>query len=417
MPPKSPKPGDTFFEHEERANSEHCEIRPHYVTARTFSKQTRLTDPCFMGKFAFSPYKGCAHGCIYCDGRAERYYIDGDFERDIEVRRGMHILLDRELRKAREKGTVLIGSGVSDPYQPIEEKELIMRRSAEILIKYSMPATILTKSALALRDLDLWKELNEKAGLTLMVSLTTLDDNVRQIFEPRASSVNERIEMLMRFIRAGIPTGILAMPFLPLISDSKESIAALAAKMSEIGIDFAIPGTLTLRPGRQKSIYLKKIREEYPNELSNYINLYANELESGAGDKSYIEKTFMLANDVFDKNDIPTDQPHQIYFDRFPIYDEVFILMNHMLSLYKKKGHDITPLKIALRRYTNWLKNEKKTFAKNRNLTYRHIERKVFQLSESNEMETITQSRKLAAFLKEIIINRRIFDYKRLSLV
>jgi hypothetical protein len=291
-----------------------------------------------------------------------------------------------------------------------------MRRSAEVLIKYSMPATILTKSAIALRDLDLWQELNEKAGVTLMVSLTTLDDQVRQVFEPRASSVNERIEMLSLFIQAGIPTGILAMPLLPAISDSKESIVALASKMSEIGIDFAIPGTLTLRPGRQKSIYLKIIREQYPNKLDYYMKLYSNNLESGAGDKSYIDRLFALTSDSFASCNIPTDQPHRIFFDRFPIYDEVFILLNHMLSIYRRKGYDISTLKIALRRYAKWLKNEKEIFVKNKKLDYRHIERKITKLAEGNGLEGIVQSDKLAKFLKEIIINRRIFDYIDLEL-
>ena len=173
-----------------------------------------------VGKYSFSPYMACAHGCVYCDGRAERYYVEGDFERDIVVRPNLPELLASELPKLRERGFISIGSGISDAYQPIEAENRIMARCAEVLAAHDHPVTLMSKSALALRDLDAWKAVNDRTRFMMLVSLTHADDGTRQVWEPGASSVDDRIEMLRRFSEAGCATGVLAMPLLPEITDT-----------------------------------------------------------------------------------------------------------------------------------------------------------------------------------------------------
>ncbi len=157
--------------------TETSRIRKHHKTIKKALRKRDLVDPYFVSKYSFSPYQACRHGCLYCDGRAEKYYVEGDFERDVVIKENLPILLEKELDRLREPGTICIGSGISDPYQPVEEEELIVRECARILAKRDLPVSVMTKSSLIRRDLDLWCEVNRKSRFTLMVSLTTTDDH------------------------------------------------------------------------------------------------------------------------------------------------------------------------------------------------------------------------------------------------
>jgi len=128
-------------------------IEKHYLELKSIKKNSKLVDTLFPGKYRLSPYQACQHACKYCDGRAEKYYVEGDFEKDIIIKRNLPELLEMELRKIKERGTVAINSGTSDSYQPVENEEKIMRRVAEILLKYKLPASIMTKSSLIMRDI------------------------------------------------------------------------------------------------------------------------------------------------------------------------------------------------------------------------------------------------------------------------
>ncbi len=221
-----------------------------------------LPDTFTHSLYKVAPYKGCAHGCKYCDGRAERYYFEGIFEKDIEIRGYLPDRLALELPNVRERGMIAFGSGVTDPYQPEEGRQRLMGRCAELLesdMNPGLPALVMTKSALVLRDLAQWKRLNEKAGFILLVSLATLDENLRRAMEPGASPIQERLEALRAFRREGCSVGVLAMPLLPHLSDSRTSICALLEACASIPVDFIMPAGLTLRPGRQKDCYLNAL--------------------------------------------------------------------------------------------------------------------------------------------------------------
>jgi DNA repair photolyase len=159
-------------------------LRLHDRVVKTALRKSRLVDPWFVGKYSFSPYQACAHGCAYCDGRAERYWVNGEFDRDIVVRRNAAEVLAREAAKLRERGIVFVGSGISDAYQPPEASERLMPACGRGLADHRLPATILTKSSLIARDLDLWAELDAAAGFVLMMSLVTLDDALRRLEAP-----------------------------------------------------------------------------------------------------------------------------------------------------------------------------------------------------------------------------------------
>ena len=216
-------------------------------------KPADLPDNFTRSLYKVAPYRGCAHGCRYCDGRAERYYVEGDFERDIVVRKTIPERLAHDLPTCRERGIVAFGSGTTDPYQPLESTEDITGACAALLSSpqvnsLGLPAMVMTKSALALRDLDHWKAVNEAGGFLLMVSLTSMDEGLREIMEPGASTFRERLALLKKFKEAGCAVGILAMPFLPGLSDGAASISGLYSEALAIGVDFIMPGDLPCVP-------------------------------------------------------------------------------------------------------------------------------------------------------------------------
>lgn len=358
----------------------------------------------------------CQHACKYCDGRAERYYVEGDYERDIIIRNNLPEILASELPKIKEIGTVTIGSGISDPYQPIESEEKIMRKCGQLLLETELSAAVLTKSSLILRDLDIWKGLHQKNGFLLMISITTLDDKIRQIFEPGASSVEERLKTIATFKENNIPVGALLMPFLPGITDKQEDIYQLIDRLNRMGIDFILPGGLTLRPGRQKAIYLDVIKEKYPHLMPMYSKMYGAEYPSGSPDYKFSNNLYEKVDMIMSKFRIPDRIPHFIFKDRFPLYDEVLILLHHMIHLYDKTNINTNPLKDALKRYDHWLTEERKSFMRKRKKESNLLDKKFFDIVTNDEVMSIVKNIKLSKFIKKIVIQRKLFDYNNLKL-
>ena len=383
----------------------------HYKSIKTALRKGNLSGTFVVAKYRFSPYMACEHGCLYCDGRAEKYYVEGQFDRDIVIRPNLPEVLDIELSKLREKGVVSIGSGVSDPYQPAESKELLMQESARTLLRHRFPAAVLTKSSLILNDIDLWAELNDKAGFLLAVSLVFTDDDLRRTFEPRAASVEQRLETLRAFKSAGCSVGVLAMPFMPFIGDSEDSLRRLFAALAEVGVDFIMPGSLTLRPGRQKDIYMKLIADRYPEMLDRFRNLYSEERQSGAPLLSYQNELNDRFSRIVRECGISWLVPHHHYKGILQIYDEVNVLLHHMAELYSDRGIGTGSLKKAVKRYMNWLVARKREYNRRRSLSYDTLDQELKDLLLSGELATVIGNRKLCGFLEDIIINRKTFDY------
>ena len=383
---------------------------------KVLRKGTRV-DPFFVGKFSFSPYHACAHGCLYCDGRAERYWVEGEFDRDIVIRRNAPSILAVEVSKLRERGIVFIGSGISDAYQPPENEERLMPACGRVLADGALPATILTKSSLVMRDLDLWSEINAKSGFTLMVSLITLDDRLRAEFEPGASPVGERLEALRAFRERGCAVGVAAMPLLPYLADGDGDIEALAGQLAEIGVDFVLPGGLTLRPGRQKEIFFSALRRTRPELLSRYEELYAENRPSGAPRRSYAGERQRRAEEIFKSRGLPIVVPHRLYRGRIPIYDEVDVLIQQLLRHYASMPRQaIQRLEAARDRYQGWLLERKKVFNRSRRMREEDLAAELRTMASSGTWAEILGNVKLASFLREVILERRVFDESSLKL-
>lgn len=220
-------------------------------------------------------YRGCTHGCIYCDSRSNIYNMNHEFE-DIEVKQNSLELLKKALKSKKEK--CMIGTGsMTDPYVPIESKLEFVRNSLKLIYRYGFGFTCITKSDLILRDLDLLKKINEKAKTVVQVTLTTADEDLCRKIEPNVCTTKRRVEVLKKLNEADIPTVVWLTPFLPYINDSEENINELLDYCIETNVKGIICFNigLTLRDGNRQYFY-RKLDESFPGLKSRYIEKYGN---------------------------------------------------------------------------------------------------------------------------------------------
>lgn len=220
-------------------------------------------------------YRGCTHGCIYCDSRSVCYQFDHDFE-DIEVKENAIELLEDALKRKREK--CMIGTGsMTDPYMPIENTIRSTRRALEVIERHGFGVTLITKSASVLQDMDLFKRIHQKSKVVIQMTLTTMNDRLTKLLEPNVSSTQERIAALNQFRDEGIPTVVWMTPILPFINDTRENIEAIVeacAKAKVVGIICFAMG-LTLREGNRE-YYYHHLEKSFPGLKEKYEKTYGN---------------------------------------------------------------------------------------------------------------------------------------------
>lgn len=223
-------------------------------------------------------YRGCSHGCIYCDSRSKCYNMDHDFE-DIEVKINAPELLEEALRKKRKK--CMIGTGsMCDSYIHIEMELNHTRKCLEIIDKYGFGLAIQTKSSRILRDLDILKSINQKAKCVVQITLTTFDENLCKIIEPAVSTTRERFEVLNIMRDNGIPTVVWLDPILPFINDTEENLRGILNYCIEAkvyGILCFCMG-LTLREGNREYFY-SKLGRHFPGLKQKYQQKYGYNYE------------------------------------------------------------------------------------------------------------------------------------------
>lgn len=249
-------------------------------------------------------FRGCTHGCIYCDSRSKCYQFDHDFE-DIEVKSNAPQLLEAALRRKREKCVISTGA-MCDPYIPLEIKLRHMRKCLEIIDRYGFGVTVLTKSARVLRDVDLFQSINDKAKCVVQMTLTTYDEDLCKILEPRVSTTKERFEALRTLHEAGIPTVVWLTPLLPLINDTRENLLGIldyCIKAKVYGIIMWDIGT-TLREGSRDYFY-QKLDEFFPGLSQKYQQKYGNSYEIKSDNSPALMGLF---RDICDKHGIVHDR-------------------------------------------------------------------------------------------------------------
>ena len=230
------------------------------------------------GYYGMNIYRGCSHGCIYCDSRSRCYRFTHPFE-DIEVKQNAPALLEKALRSKRKK--CMIGTGaMSDPYMHCEEKLRLTRKCLEIIREHGFGAAIQTKSDRILQDIDLLDDINRSAKCVVQMTLTTYDDDLCQILEPNVCNTKRRIEVLEKMKERGIPTIVWMTPILPFINDTRENITAILEACVRAGvkgvIDFGMG--LTLREGDRK-YYYAALDKYFPGMRERYIKRYGNAYE------------------------------------------------------------------------------------------------------------------------------------------
>ena len=220
-------------------------------------------------------YRGCTHGCIYCDSRSDCYQMQHEFE-DIEIKENAIELLETALKRKRNK--CMIGTGsMTDPYMPLEEKIGITRKAIETVYRYGFGFTVITKSPLILRDLELLQAVNKKAKCVVQMTLTTYSDKLCKILEPHVAVTSERFAVLKKLRDAGIPTVVWLTPILPFINDTAENIESILQYCIEakvFGIICFGMG-LTLRDGNREYFY-KNLDKSFPGLKEKYMQCYGN---------------------------------------------------------------------------------------------------------------------------------------------
>ena len=223
-------------------------------------------------------YRGCTHGCIYCDSRSRCYGFTHPFE-DIEVKRNAPALLEQKLRSKRKK--CMIGTGaMCDPYLHCEEELRLTRACLEIIARYGFGVSVLTKSDRILRDLDLLGSIQEKSKAVAQMTLTTWDDRLCRIIEPEVCVTSRRLEVLRTMKEAGIPTVVWMTPLLPFINDTKENLEGILEGCLEAGVKgiLCFGMGLTLREGNREYFY-QALDRHFPGLRREYQRRYGNAYE------------------------------------------------------------------------------------------------------------------------------------------
>ena len=223
-------------------------------------------------------YRGCSHGCIYCDSRSACYRMNHDFE-DIEVKENAPELLEDALRRKRKR--CMIGTGaMTDPYIPLEMSLEYTRKALLIIEKYGFGVALQTKSDRVLRDLDILKRINGKAKAVVQMTLTTADDNLCRIIEPNVCATSERLKALKILRDNGIPTVVWLCPILPHINDTRENIGAILSMCVEAQVRGVIcfGMGLTLREGNREYFY-RQLDRHFPGAKERYIREFGTRYE------------------------------------------------------------------------------------------------------------------------------------------
>ncbi|MFV0425152.1 MAG: radical SAM protein [Bacilli bacterium] len=220
-------------------------------------------------------YRGCTHGCIYCDSRSTCYQIKHEFE-DVEIKENAIELLENTLFKKRKKSMIEMGS-MTDPYLPIEKTVCHTRQALETIYKHGFGVSLITKSDLILRDVDILKKINERSKCVVQITITTIDDSLCKIIEPNVAITSKRMKVLEIMQKENIPTVVWLTPILPYINDTEENITRIIDKCIEYGVKgiMCFNIGLTLREGNREYFY-SQLDKNFPGLKQKYINMYGN---------------------------------------------------------------------------------------------------------------------------------------------
>jgi DNA repair photolyase len=321
------------------------------ITAKSILRKHNKIDSWFVSAYAVNLYRGCTHNCVYCDGRDEKYQVEGEFGRDISVKVNAIDLLTRELDPTRKRtpfsgGFFIVCGGVSDSYQPFESDKMICRQTLELFYRFRHPVHILTKSTLVERDIDILQKINKQNRAVVSFSFSSTDNNISKLLEPGVPLPEKRLQTIRRFKDAGISCGMYLMPVIPFITDSPDIIEHTVMQAKDAGVDFIIFSGLTLKPGRQKEHFVNFLKKQFPQLLANYEQLYGANNPWGGAQMDYyttIEKRF---SESAKKYSMPKRMPSR-HFENIVSKSELILLILEQLDYLAKQGGKASPFGYA----------------------------------------------------------------------
>jgi DNA repair photolyase len=318
------------------------EMRVHEIEAKSLLIKRKYIDSWFVSRYGMNLYRGCRHNCAYCDGRAEGYYVEGEFGRDVGVKINAPEILRRELdpsrrRKPLKGGYFFLGGGVGDSYQPLEEKYRLSRQALEIIAEFGYPVQVLTKSTLVRRDLDLMQQINRQSRALVCFSISSVDEQISRIFEPGVPSPRERLETLKYFKARGIPCGLFLLPVIPYVTDRIELLEEALRQAKDVGVDYLIFGGMTLKEGRQSSHFLNTLSRHRPELLPTYRKIYTGDRWGQAADE-YYRRLHQRFWEIAARYEIPLRMPPELYSDLLDGKDRIVVMLEQMDYLFRLRG-------------------------------------------------------------------------------
>lgn len=242
-----------------------------YIEAKSLVQSVSTGDHWFGVDYNMNLYRGCCHGCIYCDSRSECYHVE-NFS-TVRAKKDACLMLQRELMRKRKKGVVGIGA-MSDTYNPFEQQLEITRNALKILAQHHFGVCIETKSDLIVRDIDLFLEIQKTAPVIVKLSVTTADDALSKLVEPNVVPSSKRLEAIKQLSDAGIYAGMLMMPLLPWLEDSEKNIVELVKAAHDAHARFIYPSFgVTLRKGDREYFY-EQLDLLFPGMRKRYERVY-----------------------------------------------------------------------------------------------------------------------------------------------
>jgi DNA repair photolyase len=260
------------------------------IQAKTLVTTVRGADPVFALDYNFNLYRGCQHRCIYCDSRSECYQIE-DFDGEILVKANALELLERELSRKRRKGVIGTGS-MNDPYMPLEAKLDLTGQALEVIARHGFGVSIITKSALVVRDTARLQAIARHAPARVCFTITTTDDVLARKIEPGASLVSARLKALRTLADAGLAVGVTLMPVLPFIEDTPENITAVVEQAAAHGAQFILPWFGMSMRDRQREYFYARLDELFPGVREQYQSRFGDRYEAPARNAAGLLKLF-----------------------------------------------------------------------------------------------------------------------------
>ena len=286
------------------------------IPAKTIVTKMKKPSDWFGTDYNMNIYRGCTHGCIYCDSRSE-CYRNFDFNTVKAKENALQIVRD-DLRRKVKTGVVATGA-MSDPYSPFEKNERLTRNALELLNAFGFGVAIDTKGVLITRDIDILNDISSHSPVIVKMSINTADDKLSKIIEPGAAPSSERFAALKQLSDAGIFCGVLMMPILPFINDTEENITTIVTKAKEAGAKFIYPAFgVTMRQGNRE-YFFEQLDKHFPTYKEKYISKYRNNYVCTS---PRARKLWGLFTDLCKQNNILYDMKDITYAYKRPYNNE-----------------------------------------------------------------------------------------------